>query len=562
MTKDKPPTSQSTLKAYAIFDGGGVLGAALAGALKAAEKHGIEFVGFGGTSAGSIIATLAAAGYSGTEIESILVDTDFTTFLQSAGAPIESFKSLVTRTISGLQSGPCGALRGCLRLRTLKSLLAEGFGVDDGSELKRFLLEKTRLKFPKHDTASEIPFESLAPLKIVASDIRRREPVVFSKHDDPDGYGVLEAVRASTSYPLVFKAVDRNGVRLFVDGGLSSNLPAFLFYDEQQRNRYPAFAFDLTSEPDSLPNQKLDLGGFLRALASTAIDAGDALLRSTLRDIFRIPIPIPERFGVLDFKLDKAGRRELFDLGFKSADKFLGELPLVKRAQRLAVFLEELPKNHPSGITVREQRLQDELRARFGDPKPFVKVLSAIAHEFETYTLATNVRASIMLCTGRLSDAGTPTRIVVYSYGMLDIDTNEPHGDSSLELNEAAGCSGKAWSTGRPSLADLIDAANNPNWGMTDLQHARIPAGRRAMLSVPIWNGVEAGSEPINAGTGTPSMDSIASGDSGNVPIGTLSIDSDAPLGDTGWVDQAFKLQNEVLERLMIWENVIRKLLS
>jgi NTE family protein len=42
------------MEAYAIFDGGGVKGAALVGALAAARSKDLEFLGYGGTSAGSI----------------------------------------------------------------------------------------------------------------------------------------------------------------------------------------------------------------------------------------------------------------------------------------------------------------------------------------------------------------------------------------------------------------------------------------------------------------------------------------------------------------------------
>ena len=62
----------SKMKAYAIFDGGGVKGAALAGCLQAAEDRGIEFVGYGGTSAGAIIALLACAGFKGRELQKIM----------------------------------------------------------------------------------------------------------------------------------------------------------------------------------------------------------------------------------------------------------------------------------------------------------------------------------------------------------------------------------------------------------------------------------------------------------------------------------------------------------
>ena len=54
------------MKAYVIFAGGGVKGAALAGAYYAIEQHldvnGIQ--GFGGTSAGSLVATLGSIGFN------------------------------------------------------------------------------------------------------------------------------------------------------------------------------------------------------------------------------------------------------------------------------------------------------------------------------------------------------------------------------------------------------------------------------------------------------------------------------------------------------------------
>lgn len=56
------------MKAYGIFAGGGVKGAALAGALEASKRKNIEFLGYGGASAGAIIAYLAALGYDGNEI--------------------------------------------------------------------------------------------------------------------------------------------------------------------------------------------------------------------------------------------------------------------------------------------------------------------------------------------------------------------------------------------------------------------------------------------------------------------------------------------------------------
>src|SRR5437879_540072 len=62
------------MQAYAILDGGGVKGAALAGCLEAARDFGVEFVGYGGTSAGSIVALLAAVGYAGDELRNAMTN--------------------------------------------------------------------------------------------------------------------------------------------------------------------------------------------------------------------------------------------------------------------------------------------------------------------------------------------------------------------------------------------------------------------------------------------------------------------------------------------------------
>ncbi|WP_394223487.1 patatin-like phospholipase family protein [Alteromonas gracilis] len=48
------------MKAYGVFEGGGVKGVALAGAYKAALENDVDFIGFGGTSAGAIVALLAS----------------------------------------------------------------------------------------------------------------------------------------------------------------------------------------------------------------------------------------------------------------------------------------------------------------------------------------------------------------------------------------------------------------------------------------------------------------------------------------------------------------------
>lgn len=60
---------QLDLCADAVFEGGGVKGIGLVGAVAAAEEKGYRWMNVAGTSAGAIVASLLAAGYTGIELE-------------------------------------------------------------------------------------------------------------------------------------------------------------------------------------------------------------------------------------------------------------------------------------------------------------------------------------------------------------------------------------------------------------------------------------------------------------------------------------------------------------
>ncbi len=85
------------MQSYAVFAGGGVKGAALAGGFDAAQKEGFDFIGYGGTSAGSIVATLAAFGFSGDAIGNLMISTDFTKFLDDEGVQLTKLRQISER---------------------------------------------------------------------------------------------------------------------------------------------------------------------------------------------------------------------------------------------------------------------------------------------------------------------------------------------------------------------------------------------------------------------------------------------------------------------------------
>src|SRR5580765_5709022 len=64
-------------RADAVFEGGGVKGIALVGAIAATEQQGYQFQNVAGTSAGAIVASLVAAGYGARELEDVMKSLDY-----------------------------------------------------------------------------------------------------------------------------------------------------------------------------------------------------------------------------------------------------------------------------------------------------------------------------------------------------------------------------------------------------------------------------------------------------------------------------------------------------
>jgi NTE family protein len=528
------------IRAYAIFDGGGVLGAALAGSLKAAEDQGIKFVGFGGTSAGSIIATLGAVGMSGEAIERAIVDTPFLAFLEDGGRPVARLRRRVDRlgaSLGGMRwyNCPWKAFHGARHSWATSRMLKRPLGVDPGKQLRRKLHELIAQRHPKWNPNDkpDITFGMLHqtdgcyPLKVVASDVTKRKPVEFSLAADDYGNSVLNAVRASSCYPFVFEPFEHQGRRL-VDGGLSSNLPASLFHDEQRQTGYPVFAFDLVSKEEDPPTS-YSMATYLQDMMSTAIDAGDEFLRNVLDGVYHVPIPIPREFDVLDFEISRARREQLFAIGYNETTKYLSRQPVLK-------YFAMQPGD----------AVQRALQIQYGEPALYEPVLAAIARDIEEVSAARNVRVTLMLPTGR------GTRIVVYSHGMVrlrDDGTFSYDADYDLEIAEKAGASGQAWDSGLPKVADLNEFRRDPaRWGMTAQQASKLPADRQAMLSFPI-----------------PRLDLPEDPGKGALPeryVGTLTLDSSVALANTRWMEpDRATVAPRIAQRIGPWLSVVQRLL-
>jgi NTE family protein len=480
------------MKAYAILDGGGVKGAALAGCLKAAEEQGVEFLGYGGTSAGSIIAYLAVLGYSGEDLRRVMTkQIQFKQFLDDAGVSLDRLKCLPEK----LKGRRWSTLWVLWKHRDLIHKLVRDFGLYNAKQLQKFLLEMAINKIPALKGQSDISFNDLLkngrpPLKIVVSDIRSRELKVYSGlgGDEVNG-SVIDAVRASMSYPFVFLPVQMNN-RYLVDGGLTSNLPIFLFEKERRSDGVPVIAFDLESTARQAEEQ-YGLKTFCGDMLATALESADRIQRQLVQGVHHVRIPIPAGIDTLDFNLTESQCEALFTSGQAATHSFFCQIV-------------------PQWAQAKNQ--VEALQALHIPSKLIQPVLRAVVKDFEDQTPARAVRCSIMLPTGN------GTRIVVYQFGM----DNDP--DVDIELSMDGGCSGAAWSGRRPSIADLNEAKANfaGRWKMTREQQNRVRPDRQAMYSFPIFD--------LRASRQLLKMEELEL-------LGVLSVDTSTSLNDTRWLE-------------------------
>lgn len=266
-------TEATTVDAYGIFQGGGAKGYAHIGALKAAEGRGIRFIRIAGTSAGAIIATLAAAGYAADELldptkpfgERGVLDVDVGEIVDAA--EYGRVKRLQERyaAIGGIPKARSGLIghwqrekrrsKPLLILRAIKATILEAgtlthvyrnFGAVGTNPVIEWLDGLLRAKV---GGTRPVTFGDLGMrLRMVAANVTSGQLHRFGFPGD-DELPVAASAVASACFPFFFKPVVREE-EIFVDGGLVSNLPVWLFDDERDDDVsfLPTFGFRLVND--------------------------------------------------------------------------------------------------------------------------------------------------------------------------------------------------------------------------------------------------------------------------------------------------------------------------
>jgi len=165
-------TKSRRLKIGLALGSGGAKGLAHIGVIKVLEKNNIPIDFIAGSSIGALIGGFYSATKDIKQVEEIVLSTNWRQLL-----------SLIDPSLR----------RGLIK----------------GEKIKKFI----------EAHIGKVKFQDLKiPLSVIATDLRTGEIIPINQGE------VASAIRASISFPLIFKPVEREG-RLLTDGGLSLSIP-------------------------------------------------------------------------------------------------------------------------------------------------------------------------------------------------------------------------------------------------------------------------------------------------------------------------------------------------
>lgn len=277
------------------LSGGGAKGFTHVGVLKVLDSLGVKVDYISGTSMGAIVGGLYAAGYTGKDIEKIMMDTDFYSLITDPKTRQETsfFNKSVDKYLftvplkNGKISFPSSISTGQRNVYLLKELLRNVSNIDDFSKLP-------------------IPF------MCVATNIETGQMTVFEKGD------LVSSIMASSAFPSLLEPV-KIGDSIYVDGAMTVNYPSKPLKDK---------GIDIVIGVDlNQPLAKRENLNSVIAIMNQIIDIG--IHKETLNQYKYTDINIkPDLTGMTATSYDD--KKKILDSGYVEAIKYadiLKELP-------------------------------------------------------------------------------------------------------------------------------------------------------------------------------------------------------------------------------------------
>ena len=279
------------MKVGVSLAGGGIRGIAHVGVLKALEENNIKVAAIAGTSAGSIIATLYAMGYSPYYI--------YLLFKRYARDIINIISKPIINGITNF-------------IRNNKIGIA---GLSDGNEFEKMYDELARKK------GFRLIGDIKMPLLVSAVDIGESKEYIFtncaSRKNIKDNYiteiGIGRAVRASSSFPAIFCPCEYKN-HIFMDGGVLNNLPT-----EELKKVYTGKIISVNFESDPVYNDY----DIMNIIMKTLDIMGNKLsINSLKKSDFVLTVPT-DGTGLIDVDKMDICYKYGYEIAIKNIDKIM-----------------------------------------------------------------------------------------------------------------------------------------------------------------------------------------------------------------------------------------------
>lgn len=272
-----------------VLSGGGAKGIAHVGVIKALEENGIPVDYVAGTSMGAIVGSLYCCGWSPENMMDMFTSKAFGYW--STGT--------IDKNMVYYFNTPSPTPRWLslnLNFKDTTGIVSQIIPTSLISPIP-MNMEFLKLYAPYTEQCDEDFNNLFVPFRCVTSDVYHKRKIVCA-----DG-SLGDAVRASMSFPLVFKPIKMDGVLVY-DGGIYDNFPV----DVMEKDFDPDFIIGVSvSSADKKPQEN----NVYSQLEDMIIQNNDYSLPSSKG--VKIQVPVLD-FGVLDF----GAAREIYSIGYKT----------------------------------------------------------------------------------------------------------------------------------------------------------------------------------------------------------------------------------------------------
>lgn len=298
-----------------VCEGGGVKGVALLGALKELEDAGAKFRKVAGTSAGAIVASLIAVGYTTDEIKKEVFDNGLGNLI--FGNRLNKILAIFASVVNvPFRKGFCNT-------KHFKEYLDELFEKKGKTTFKDVCTGEFELKMIASDITNN-------RLLILPDDLPNDLKEEY-KIEDPMDFRISDAVIMSMSFPgyfmpyvLKYKNNEENKESYIVDGGLCSNFPIWIFdINRGTKPKCPTFGINLSEDEKLLKDKKgVFLHQYLFNMVKTVIANYEIKRLSEESKMRTINVPVPN-ISPIKFNLTEKQIKDLYESGRDAVKLFL-----------------------------------------------------------------------------------------------------------------------------------------------------------------------------------------------------------------------------------------------